>query len=197
MTDPTYVYRDRDPRFEPFDGKPSNWSFYSAQLLATANKRDYGDIYLGNTTSASKAVSTAARTILLSARSQDEKDAIKTHDANSNAYTGLLPTIFPNTDAGKAAFSIVENAKSAGLPDGDAKAAYDQLEARYRPKNAPTLVSLEKQFRECYLREGQDPLNWITMLQTIAMNMNRIIVAGNSDKSPQDIAIHIAATAPK
>ena len=35
------------------------------------------------------------------------------------------------------------------------------------------------------------------MLQTVAMNMNRIIVAGKSDKSPQDIAIHIAATAPK
>jgi len=69
------------------------------------------------------------------------------------------------------------------FPDGDAKAAFDQLEARDRPKNAPTLVSLEKQFRECYLREGRDPLNWITMLQTIAMNMNRIIVAGKSDKS--------------
>ena len=29
------------------------------------------------------------------------------------------------------------------------------------------------------------------------MNMNRIIVAGKSDKTPQDIAIHLAATAPK
>ena len=34
------------------------------------------------------------------------------------------------------------------------------------------------------------------MLQTIAMNMNRIIVAGKSNKTPQYIAIHIAATAP-
>jgi len=91
----------------------------------------------------------------------------------------------------------VENAKSADLPDGDAKVAYDQLEARYRPKNAHTLVSLEKGFPECYLREGRDPLNWITMLQTIAMNMNRIKVAGKSDKSAQDIAIRIEATAPK
>ena len=116
MTDPTYIYRDRDPRCDPFDGKPSSWSFYSAQLLATANKRDFGDILLGNTTSASKAVITAARAILLSARSQDEKDAIKTYDANSNAYTGLLLTISPKTDAGKVAFSIVENAKSTDLP---------------------------------------------------------------------------------
>ena len=80
----------------------------------------------------------------------------------------------------------MENAKSTDLPDGDAKAA-----------SAPTLVSLEKQFRECYLREVRDPLNWNTMLQTIAMNMNRIIVAGKSDKTAQDIAIHIAVTAPK
>ena len=29
------------------------------------------------------------------------------------------------------------------------------------------------------------------------MNMNIIVVAGKSDKTPQDIAIHIAATAPK
>ena len=85
MTEPTYVYRDRDPCFEPFDGKPSNWSFYSAQLLATANKRDYEDIYVGNTVSASKAVSTAAR--LTASKTQDEKDAIKSYDANSNAYT--------------------------------------------------------------------------------------------------------------
>jgi len=83
----------------------------------------------------------------------------------------LLLTISPKTDAGKVAFSIVKNAKSADLPDGNAKATYDQLDARYRPKNAPTLVSLEKQFRECYLREGRDPLNWITVLQTTAMNM--------------------------
>ena len=34
-------------------------------------------------------------------------------------------------------------------------------------------------------------------MQTIAMNMNRIIAAGKSDKTPQDIAIHIAAAAPK
>ena len=135
--------------------------------------------------------------IELSVRTQEHKDAIKSYDANSNAYTGLLLTISPKTDAGKVAFSIVENAESADLLDGNAKAAYDQLEARYRLNNAPTLVSLEKQFRECYLREGRDPLNWITMLQTIAMNMNRIIVAGKSDKSPQDIAIHIAATATK
>ena len=68
-----YVYRDRDPRFEPFDGKPGCWPYYSAQLHATAIKRDYGGIYLGTTVSASKAVSTAARSILLSARSQDER----------------------------------------------------------------------------------------------------------------------------
>ena len=124
MTDPTYVYRDRDPRFEPFDIKPGSWPYYLAQLRATANKRDYGGIYLGNTTAASTAVSTAARAT--ASKTQDEKDAIKTYNANSNAYTGLLLTISSKTDAGKVAFSIVENTKSADLPDGDAKAAYDQ-----------------------------------------------------------------------
>ena len=92
-----------------------------------ANKRDYGDILLGTTASASKAVSTAARVILSVNRTQDEKEVIKTYNVNSNAYTGLLLTISPKTDAGKVAFSIVENAKSADLPDGDAKAAYDQM----------------------------------------------------------------------
>ena len=56
--------------------------------------------------------------------------AIKSYDANSNAYTGLLLTISPKTDAGKVAFSIVENAVSTDFPDGDAKAAFDRLEAR-------------------------------------------------------------------
>ena len=128
MTDPTYIYRDRDPRFEAFDGKPGSWPYYSTQLCATANKRDFGDIYLGNTTAASKAVSTTARAT--ASNTQDKKDAIKSYDANSNAYTGLLLTIFPKTDTGKVAFSIVENAISTDFPDGDAKAAFDQLEAR-------------------------------------------------------------------
>ena len=46
MTDPTYIYRDRDPRFEAFDGgKLGSWPYYSTQLCATANKRDYVGIY--------------------------------------------------------------------------------------------------------------------------------------------------------
>ena len=130
MTDSTYVYRDRDPRFEAFDGKPGSWPYYSTQLCATANKRDYGGIYKGTMVSASKAVSTAARLIEVSARTPEQKDAIKSYDANSNAYTGLLLTISPKTDAGKVAFSIVENAVSIDFPDGDAKAAVDKLEAR-------------------------------------------------------------------
>ncbi len=77
MTDPTYVYRDRDPRFEAFDGKPGSWPYYSTQLCATANKRDYGGIYKGTTVSASKAVITAARLIEVSVRSQEHKDARK------------------------------------------------------------------------------------------------------------------------
>ena len=188
---------DRDPCFEPFDGKSISWPYYLAQLLTTSNKRDYGDILLGNTVSASKVVSTAARAILAANRTQIENEAIKTYDTNSNAYTGLLLTISPKTDTGKVAFSIVENVKSAYLPDGNMKAAYDQLEARYIPKHDPTLVSLEKHFRECYLKVGRDPLNWITILQTIAMNTNRIVVAGKSNKTAQDTAIHISATAPK
>ena len=90
MTDPVYVYRDSDPRFEAFDGKPGSWPYYSTQLCATANKRDYGGIYKGTTVSAAKAVSTAARSIEVSVRTQEHKDAIKSYDANSNAYTGLL-----------------------------------------------------------------------------------------------------------
>ena len=110
-TNPTYIYGDRDPCFEPFDGKSSSWPYYSLQLLATANKRDYGDILLGNTVSALKAVSTTARAIVVVNCTQDENDAIKTYNANSNAYTGLLLTISPKTKAGKVAFGIVEKAK--------------------------------------------------------------------------------------
>ena len=77
-TNPTYIYRDRDPCFEPFDSKSSSWPYYSAQLLATANKRDYGDILLGNKISVTNAASTAARAILSVNRTQDENDTIKT-----------------------------------------------------------------------------------------------------------------------
>jgi hypothetical protein len=52
------------------------------------------------------------------------------------------------TISGKTAFNIVKSCKTKGHPDGNAAAAWEKLKNKYEPVSAPTLLKLEKQFRE-------------------------------------------------
>jgi hypothetical protein len=40
--------------------------------------------------------------------------------------------------------------------------AWERLRNKFEPQSAPSLVKMEKQFRQCALKKGQDPDVWIT-----------------------------------
>jgi hypothetical protein len=48
------------------------------------------------------------------------------------------------------------------------------LNNKFEPSSAPSLVKLEKQFRQCSLKKGQDPDIWITELEDYRMRLEEL-----------------------
>jgi hypothetical protein len=49
--------------------------------------------------------------------------------------------------------------------------AWERLKNKFEPSSAPSLFKLEKQFRQCSLKKGQDPEIWITELEDYRMRL--------------------------
>jgi hypothetical protein len=75
---------------------------------------------------------------------------------NDVAFTELILLIDVKTSSGKTAFNLVKGCKTKDHPDGNAASAWERLKKMYEPVAAPTLVKLEKQFRDHSLKKGQD-----------------------------------------
>jgi hypothetical protein len=86
---------------------------------------------------------------------------------NEIAYTELILSIYVKTSSGKVAFNLIKGCKSKDYSDGNAAIAWERLKKKYEPISAPSLVKLEKQFRELSLKKGQDPEIWITELEDL------------------------------
>jgi hypothetical protein len=61
------------------------------------------------------------------------------------------------------------------------------LKNKFEPSSAPSLVKLEKQFRQCSLKKGQDPDIWITELEDYQMRLEEL----ESSISDNHIILHI------
>jgi hypothetical protein len=48
------------------------------------------------------------------------------------------------------------------------------LKNKYEPQSAPSLVKMEKQFRQSALKKGQDPDVWITELEDYRMKLDEL-----------------------
>jgi hypothetical protein len=57
----------------------------------------------------------------------------------------------------KVAFNIIRGCKTKDYPYGNYNIAWERLKNKYEPVSAPSMVNLEKQFRELSLKKGQDP----------------------------------------
>jgi hypothetical protein len=88
-----------------------------------------------------------------------------TADMNKLAYTELILSINDKKSTGKVAFNLVEGCKNKENTDGNAGMAWERLRYKFEPSSSPSLVKLEKQYRQCSLKKGQDPDIWITELE--------------------------------
>jgi hypothetical protein len=57
---------------------------------------------------------------------------------------------------GKVAFNIIRGCKTKDYPDGNGAIAWDRLKNKYEPVSVPSMVKLEKQFRELSLKSIEE-----------------------------------------
>jgi hypothetical protein len=76
---------------------------------------------------------------------------------NEIAYNELILSIDVKASSRKVAFNIIRGCKTKDYPDGNGAIAWERLNNKYEPVSAPSMVKLEKQFRELSWKNGQDP----------------------------------------
>jgi hypothetical protein len=76
--------------------------------------------------------------------------------------------------SGKDAFNIIRGFKTKDYPDGNGAIAWERLKSKYEPVSAPSMVKLEKQFRELSLKKGQDSEVWITKLEDLRVKLENM-----------------------
>jgi hypothetical protein len=133
-------------RVIPFCGKVDEWPIWCKKFLSKAKRFGFKDLLLGR---------------LAIPRLDEEFDNLseigmeksRIIKLNEIAYTELIISIDVKTSSGKTAFNIVKSCKTKDHPDGNAASAWEKLKNKYEPVSAPTLVKLEKQFRELSLKK--------------------------------------------
>jgi gag-polypeptide of LTR copia-type len=95
-------------------------------------------------------------------------------ELNEITYTKLILFIHVKTSNGKIAFNIVKGCKGKDYPDGNAAVAWEKLKNKYEPVSAPSMVKLDKQFRELPHKKSQDPEVWIIELEDIRVRLDDI-----------------------
>jgi hypothetical protein len=133
-------------RVIPFYGKVDEWPIWSERFLAKSRRFDFKDLPLGK----------------LSIPTVDEKFDEGTEsgkkksiaiEMNEITYTELILSIDVKTSSEKVAFNLIKCCKSKDYPDANAAIAWKRLKNKYEPISAPSLVKLEKQFRELSLKK--------------------------------------------
>jgi hypothetical protein len=80
-----------------------------------------------------------------------------TIELNEIACNELILFKDVKTSSGKVAFYHIKGCNSKDYSDGNAAIAWEMLNNKYEPFSAPSLVKLEKQFRDLSLKKGQGP----------------------------------------
>jgi gag-polypeptide of LTR copia-type len=106
---------------------------------------------------------------------------------NDVAFTELILLIDVKTSSGKTAFNLVKGCKTKDHPDGNAASTWERLKKKYEPVAAPTLMKLEKQFRDLSLKKGQDLEIWITELEDLRVRLETM----DFSISENQLMIHI------
>jgi hypothetical protein len=73
---------------------------------------------------------------------------------NELAYTELMLSIDDKTSNGKVVFNLVKGCKNKDYADGNLSLVWERLRNKFEPSFAPSLVKLEKHFRQFSLKRG-------------------------------------------
>jgi hypothetical protein len=154
-------------RVIPFYGNSEEWPTWSEKFLSKSRLYGFKDVLLGKF----KVPMTDEDYDM---ESEEGKKLTIAADMNELAYTELILLIDDKTSSGKVAFNLVKDCKNKDYSDGNANMAWERLKHKFEPSSAPSLVKLEKQFRQCSLKKGQDPDIWITELKDYQMRVEEL-----------------------
>jgi hypothetical protein len=129
-------------RVIPFYGKSEEWPTWSAKFLAKARRYSFKDVLLVK-------VKVPRIDEDYDMESEEGKTLTIAADMNESAYTELIFLIDDKTSSGKVPFNLMKGCKNKGYADGKASMAWERLKNKLEPSSAPSLVKLEKQFRQC------------------------------------------------
>lgn len=187
---------EKSLRIIEFSGKKSDWKVWSRKFTARGNRKGYKSILEGKDT-------IPTLTQYESALAKDtptpiDKGYIKKWRLNELAYEDLLLSINGQTKMGKVAFNLVDNCTTDEQPDGNCKLAWERLVHKFAPKTAPSYISLKKSFANSKLElADSNPDEWITDLESMRSEMNKVKITGKTDMSEVDLIIHILANLPE
>jgi gag-polypeptide of LTR copia-type/Zinc knuckle len=167
-------------RVIPFCGKADEWPIWNEKFMAKAKRYGFKDVLTGK-------LSIPKADEAIDKDSDMGKKMLNAIELNEVAYTELLLSIDVKTSNGKIAFNIVKGCKSKDHPGGNAAIAWDKLKNKYKPMSAPSMVKLDKQFRDSVLKKGEDPEVWITQLEDICVRLKDM----GSGISERQFMIHV------
>jgi len=141
-------------RIIAFNGKATNWPIWSGKFLARSQRKGYKGILQGTE---KRPTETGAKL------TKKQYDTL-----NELAYEDLILSIDGNTDAGRVAFGVINNARSTEYPEGDAMLAWKRLVSKYQSKSAPSRLALREEFNSSKLKNyKEDPDVWLTGLEDL------------------------------
>jgi hypothetical protein len=155
-------------------------SFHFDKFLAKARRYGFKDALLGD----SNVPKTDENYDM---GSEEGKMLTIAADMNEIAYTELILLIDNKTSSGKVAFNLVKGCKNKDYADGNASMAWERLKNKFEPSSAPSLVKLEKKFRQCSLKRGKDLDIWIAELEDYRMRLEEL----GSSISDNQFILHI------
>jgi hypothetical protein len=180
-----------------FSGKRSDYHMWAAKILAAGARKGYDKIWDGRVLIPSQRTYALASATAEADRTLDEKAAIVSYNLNCEAFSELLLSISGVTSSGKVAFAEVDGSRTVENPDGDARQAWSRLVSKYAPQNAPSFVKMEMDYVNSKLAEGKNPDIWITRLEYLRTEMNKVVLPGKSMKSETDLILHVLANVPE
>jgi hypothetical protein len=156
-----------DIRVIPFCGKVEEWPIWSERFLSKAKRNCFKDLLLEKLS-----IPKVDEEIDKSSEIGNKKFIII--ELNEIAYTELILSIDVKASCGKVAFNIITGCKTKDYPDGNGAIAWERLKNKFEPVSAPSMVKLEKQFREISFKRGQDPEVWITELEFLRFKLENM-----------------------
>ena len=127
------------------DSPPADWRTWKFKFLAKATVLGYRGVLLGTEVAPDDELEVDTDDV-------GGEELLEARRANVMAYSALALA------CEGAALGLVEGSVTEGLPNGNARLAWQNLCRKYEPTTRMSLVSLKKEFAECKLEDvDSDP----------------------------------------